>query len=268
LRKVVAAVATTGISGMLLSRLTEPAFADNIVPPSGAATFDGPVGIGTTNPKALLQVYNGGDIGSSVPTSFAIALSGPSPNNRIIICDGNKTFYFGAQASGNGQAELSTYDYANARGMDLLFNGNGGNVLFYGSNTNVGIGTNMPQYKLTVAGNAGQSIVAANGFVKAAVLVNGGPPSIIRSFNNLPGGSAPTVSKPFGVGTYEVNFGVNIAQRFFLATLLGSNSTDQGGAVDGQILASTRDGNPNAVYVKTNDSTGTTSDRSFYLMVC
>ena len=130
---------------------------------------------------------------------------------------------------------------------------------------NVGVGTTSPSQKLTVAGDVGQT-VSANGMVKAAVLVNGNL-SVIRSFNNLPGGGGPTVSQPLGPGTYEVNFGTNVAQRFFTATLLSGNSTDPGGAADGQILVSTRDGNSNAVFVRTNDTTGTSTNRSFYLMI-
>jgi len=132
---------------------------------------------------------------------------------------------------------------------------------------NVGIGTTSPAQMLSVAGDVGQSVVAASGLVKAAALVNGNTPAIIRGFNNLPGGSGPTVSQPLGPGTYEVNFGANVAQRFFSATTLSSNSTDPGGASDGQVLVSARDGNANAVFVRTNDSTGTSTNRSFYLMV-
>ena len=132
---------------------------------------------------------------------------------------------------------------------------------------NVGIGTGSPSQTLTVAGDVGQSLVSANGVVKAAALVNGSTPSIIRSFNNLPSGSAPTISQPLGPGTYDVNFGVNVAQRFFLATLLSSNATDPGGASDGQVLVSTSDRSTNAVFVRTNDSTGTSVNRSFYLMI-
>jgi hypothetical protein len=131
----------------------------------------------------------------------------------------------------------------------------------------VGIGTSNPVQLLTVAGDVGQT-ASGNGLVKAAVLVNGDALSIIRGFNNLPGGTSPSVTQPLGVGTYEVNFGVDVSQRFYAATLLSSNSTDAGGAIDGQILASTRDGNVNAILVRTNDSTGTSTNRSFYLMIC
>lgn len=83
----------------------------------------------------------------------------------------------------------------------------------------------------------------------------------------MPGGAAPTVTQPLGPGTYEVNFGVGVSQRFYTATLLSSNSIDSGGAIDGQILASVRDTNTNAVFVRTNDTTGTSANRSFYLLV-
>lgn len=150
--------------------------------------------------------------------------------------------------------------------LHLYCQGAGRDVMVLQDGGNVGIGTGSPSRTLDVAGDVAQSM-SAGGLVKAAALVNGGTPSIIRSFNNLPGGSGPTVSQPLGPGTYEVNFGVNVAQRFFLATLLSSNSADPGGASDGHVLVSTRDGNANAVFVRTNDSTGTSTNRSFYLMI-
>jgi hypothetical protein len=158
------------------------------------------------------------------------------------------------------QVNLTNFIYANPTTKVMAFDAQA-------KGYKVGIATTSPTQMLTVAGDVGQSIVSANGLVKAAVLVNGSSPSIIRSFNNLPGGSAPSVSQPLGPGTYDVNFGVNVAQRFFLATLLSSNATDAGGASDGQVLASTSDRSTSAVFVRTNDTTGTSTNRSFYLMI-
>jgi len=173
-----------------------------------------------------------------------------------------KTFYVGVDADGVNNGLLFIGD----RGTDVA--GPSEKRLVIDNAGNVGIGTTAPPQKLHVAGDVGQT-TSANGLVKAAVVVNAGAPSIVRSFNNLPGGIAPTVSRPatFGPGTYEVNFGVDVSQRFFQATLISSNASIPGGAADGQILVSPRDGNSNAVFVRTNDSTGTNTDRSFCLLV-
>jgi len=180
-------------------------------------------------------------------------------NNVYMVNDIQGSAYVIQVAASSRAAFGSNYVWFSARGTYT--------DLFITTSGQIGVGTPSPQQLLTVAGDVGQSVVAANGIVKAAALVNGSTPSIIRSFNNLPGGTGPSVSQPLGPGTYEVNFGVNVAQRFFLATLLSSNSTDPGGASDGQVLASTRDGNASAVFVRTNDSTGTSTNRSFYLMI-
>ena len=245
LRKIAAALAVAGVSGLALGRLPELVSASNSVPPSGTATFDGPVGIGTTSPNELLHVYGGsGNIGMRFENGSNTASD-----------------YLAQRYMMGGSEKAVVFTHLN----DMTFRVLAGNLILNDAGGNVGIGTTSPGQKLTVAGDVGQS-VSANGMVKAAVLVNGSG-SIIRSFNNLPGGSGPTVTQPLGPGTYEVNFGANVAQRFFSATLLSSNSTDPGGASDGQALVSTRDGNANAVFVRTNDSTGTSTNRSFYLMV-
>jgi len=236
-RRLVAVAAATGLSGLLLDRLTVPVqAATNIFP------ADGNVGIGTTSPSNRLHVHDGslGDV--RFLTDAAQVLAGTSNHALAYVrieSNTGSTAFFGV------------------RGADGFFQGSSGGVLRI-ETWGGGLGTLM-------AGDAGQTL-SANGMVKAAVLANGNA-TIIRSFNNLPGGSGPTVSQPLGPGTYEVNFGVNVAQRFFSATLLSSNSTDPGGASDGQVLVSARDGNVNAVFVRTNDSTGTSTNRSFYLMV-
>jgi hypothetical protein len=75
-RKLVAVAAATGISGLLLGKLAEPVSASNIIPGSGKATFDGPVGIATTSPETLLHVSGGAK-------ADVFCGLGPHPNNLV-----------------------------------------------------------------------------------------------------------------------------------------------------------------------------------------
>jgi hypothetical protein len=75
-RKLVAVAAATGLSSLLLSKLSRPVSANNIVPGSGQATFDGPVGIATTAPETLLHV-------SGPANADVFCGLGPHPNRLI-----------------------------------------------------------------------------------------------------------------------------------------------------------------------------------------
>lgn len=73
-RRVVSAVTVAGVSGLLLGKLTEPAYAATNVFPN-----DGYVGIGTTSPSQLLEIS-----GSSEPF-IAITNTGMSGSPRLYI---------------------------------------------------------------------------------------------------------------------------------------------------------------------------------------
>ena len=81
---------------------------------------------------------------------------------------------------------------------------------------------------LRVEGDVSQSL-ASDGLVKAAVVVldTGATSIVVRSFNNLPGGAAITVSEA-GVGVYNVDFGANIGNRFVQGTLGGGVNSSNG----------------------------------------
>jgi hypothetical protein len=277
-RKLVAVAAVTGISGSLLAKLAEPvsaASSGEVAFYTGSSTQSGDpnfywdnvnkrLGIATEAPENMVHID-----GSATADVFCGI--GPHPNTQVGGVYTGPAMNFGYSGNsfgeGSGFFNVRPDPSATAPNPSLRFMTNNVQAMIITNSQLVGIGTSSPAQMLTVAGDVGQSVVAANGLVKAAALVDGSTPTIIRSFNNLPGGSGPTVSQTLGPGTYEVDFGVNVAQRFFCATLLSSNSTDPGGASDGQVLVSTADGNADAVFVRTNDSTGTSTNSSFYLMI-
>ncbi len=234
------------------------------------------LGLGTNTPLYLCDVRTPGS------TTAQMHISSTNTDAGGYLSSGNDTNFFmsgGAAYSGSGTSWIAKATSA------YLFGGGVAGVRFYhdtgltpGSlfvptarimvapGGNVGIGTETPTRKLDVAGDVGQTLVG-NGLVKAAVIVDGGAVSVVRSFNNLPGGTTPTVTQPSGPGTYAIDFGANVSQRFFQATLINSNASIPNGAADGQILVSPRDGNVNQFYARTNDTTGTNTNRSFCLLV-
>jgi hypothetical protein len=140
----------------------------------------------------------------------------------------------------------------------------------------VGIGTTdlsptSPQGTglLKIGGSVTQGI-NDTGIVKAAVHIRGfgATPGVTRSFNNLPGGGAITMTRT-APGTYIVNFGVNVSNRFFSATLGGeSGATGIGNA--GGINLAPRLLDPNSITVQTYDSSSpnpVSIDNVFYIYV-
>lgn len=186
-----------------------------------AVDTSGRVGVGTANPRGALHVASGGlaVTGSSSPYTGA----------------GAGLFL---ESAGNNGGALFAYDYASGTARNLLLNTPGGNV---------GIGTAAPSARLhvennqpntaAVYGNAtasgavgvyaqsradGRAIHAEGnatqapdkgGFVKAMVYLNrdGG---IVRGYN--PSGTT-TIDHP-GVGSYFVDFGFKIDDRFYSIT--------------------------------------------------
>jgi len=109
----------------------------------------GQIGIGTTSPKGNLQIYNGSEVGSSVPGFFAFVNSGSNGRNRSAWIHGNKVTYLDTFGTAN-YGEISTYDYGSHSGFNLALNANGGNV---------GIGTTSPSAALEVKGSTANLFV-------------------------------------------------------------------------------------------------------------
>jgi len=107
------------------------------------------------------------------------------------------------------------------------------------------------------------------GLAKAGAHIDGadvspGFPVVRRYFNHLPGGNPVTVSY-IGTGTYEVDFGANVSQRFYLAT---PGDDFASGAPAVVVECTPRGGNSNALYVVTRSvTTGFAADGEFFVFV-
>ena len=106
----------------------------------------------------------------------------------------------------------------------------------------------------------------ANGLIKAAAHINGttvpATPTVTRSFNNLPGSPAVTVSRS---GTaYVVDFGANIQNRFY--TVVAGNpvtTTPPASFMD----VTPRFDNANGLFIRAFNAAGTQIDTNFYVAV-
>lgn len=150
-----------------------------IQPFGGAISFPlGNVGIGTTNPTAKLHVVAGNLPGISV-TSQGNALVGVTPTPGFAAIYGENT---------SGSTGFGIY------------------------------GKGTTGYAIYAEGNAGQTR-AANGLPKAMVFLDGN--GIIRCYNGVTGSSSGNCGFGFfksSVGTYRIDFGFQVNDRFFYLT--------------------------------------------------
>jgi hypothetical protein len=152
-----------------------------------------------------------------------------------------------------------------------LFTNGGQPQLTVLQNGNVGIGTFDPVAKVQVAGNAAQDR-SSGGFAKAMVAVNP-TGTIVRCYNGVTGSSAGNCGFTVtgSAGTYTVNFGFQVNDRFFSATARGIDAI--GGGVTTPISADFRfstlpNANPNVLTVDTfRPDTGQIVEGFFTLII-
>ena len=114
----------------------------------------------------------------------------------------------------------------------------------------------------------GQQLIRS-GLVKAGAHVDGtGTAAITYSFNLIPGNTHPGQSTPaltdLGTGMYEIDFGLDVRGRYYMATL---GKTFSAAVTDGVIKVTPRAGNVDALYVECRDTVGALVDNEFFLMI-
>lgn len=100
------------------------------------------------------------------------------------------------------------------------------------------------------------------GFIWAAAHVTGSTPTVDRYFNNIPGGSAVTVSS-ISTGTWNVNFGADVSTRFYSISI---GNAVNGTPTDGFCEATPGSGIGN-VFVSCEDFAGNRISNNFFLSV-
>jgi hypothetical protein len=88
--------------------------------------------------------------------------------------------------------------------------------------------------------------------------------AVVNAGGGLTRNSGATASGHVAAGEYEVAFGRDVSGCAYAATIGSGDATE---APSGEISASQRAGNANAVSVVTRDSAGTKADRPFHLTV-
>lgn len=207
------------------------------------------------NPTARLAVLRSGYVG--------INTTGPRTFLDVKSTNGEA-----ARFNGGNQAFITIAENDQDRGYVGSYAGATTDVDFgtYGSNGTGKLHLTIqddPKLTIDTAGQISQP-VANGGLVKAAAAIvsSATTPTVARSFNNLQGGTPITVSR-LGVGTYQVDFGVDITSRYYLATPGGPTT----GSVTGQISIAQRLGNANALFIEVRDSAGTLVDNVNYNLV-
>jgi hypothetical protein len=97
----------------------------------------------------------------------------------------------------------------------------------------------------------------------AHIVATTATPTVTRSFTNIPGSPAITVTR-LGTGTFEVGFGTNLSARFYNVVLGDANAAT---GQNGQVGVALRSGNANALFVATKDSAGAAADMNFFVYV-
>lgn len=90
--------------------------------------------------------------------------------------------------------------------------------------------------------------------------------AVVESNGTLARGSGVVkTDQPFGTGTYEVVFNQNVFQCAYITGL--GDGGDTAAEYKGNVAVTHRDGNPNAVFVRGFDATGTLANQPFHIAV-
>jgi hypothetical protein len=266
--------ATPAETGLSISNKGAITFAPGQTFPSTVGTVKS---VGLSAPSSDFTV-SGSPVTSSgtLGLNWNVAPTSASTANAIVKRDGTGSFSAGAITASLGVTSLSpsiaVYGETSgggggADGVHGIAHGSGSGVTGVNDSTSgVGVWGQGPGLAMYANGNVGQDR-ASGGWAKAMVLVNGiTGPVIERCFNSTLTGAAAT-TPPCGfvlsgnTGTFDVDFGFEVDDRFFSATLYA-----WAGVNPVTIAAVPPTGGPNLVTVYSWDGTQNVPF-SFYLVV-
>jgi hypothetical protein len=194
-------------------------------------TPTGNFGIGITNPTAKLQVFNSDPAAAGIFSESAgsRAIWGKSTTNSGVFGQSSVSSLtaagvYGLGTSGGSIGVIGEANFGNAVGV-FGVSASAAGVGVYARN-------NFGGRAIYAEGNISQNL-ADNGVVKAMIFVNANG-TIARCYNSQTNSSSGpcgfTVANPSS-GTYDINFGFQVDNRFILTTTL--NNLSGGGCFGG-----------------------------------
>ncbi len=161
------------------------------------------------------------------------------------------------------EPNASVINYASVPGLNLANTTIIPLCQLCGTDFNIKVGVSATHVLVDVVGYFWKTSLASNGFVWAAAHVTGATPTVTRSFNNIAGGTTPSVTRS-ALGRYRVDFGVDVSARFFSVSRGNASS---GTPVNGSCSATPDATDPNRVYVACDNLAGSAIDNNFFLLV-
>lgn len=220
----------------------------------------GEIGMGTTAPEAEMHLANG----AFPQLRITPGTVGINQGGAEVYFGEGRNFDCGFRLNYDGTAPENPFkiiSQCTTPSTRLAIHRSQGTVLIGGDDFDASVaGPGL----LRVNGEVSQPI-ASNGMVKASVHVDGTltTPTVSRFFNNLPGASGVTVTR-LGTGSYQVDFGADVSNRFYVGTI---GTAVPSNAPNATIEVTPRSVSNNAVYVELQNGAGNFIDSEFFVTV-